>query len=508
MSKVTGVSQTKPFIAIVLFLVLYAWGASNNSTLDAWGYASQIEQGEELLQPHHLLYNVLGYCWVQLVGAIIPMDTMGLLKLLNAIFASLSLLVLHEILALLRVKEPNRVGWILLVAGSWGIMRFATDNETYIVPIFFSLLGGFFFLRGTERSGKGSIFWSGFFSAFAILFHQVMIFWWIAIATGVIVRNRKREIFQFFFAAHTVPAAYLIAVWLEYGSIRVPVIVKFGLSDYYNGAAKLEFNGRVLLMWLLSLFRSFFQAHGYMFNLFSQSWTWVIAGISAVMLTGYGLTNAIKNGKIQSSAFKRPVWIFALAALLHIFFALLSGGNAEFMAMLPALLAIVLSVIIDINPKALVITALGMLAWNITIGLIPLKYYTLDGSSMVVNSILANPQPSKSAYLLHSEQRIKNELEYRQISQKPVLLGRARYNTQQLTDSLEVLLEEGFAVYTDDYLRPQTVSREYIVEDHPASDDLWAPFRLIPCDSVVTLTGTYSLYRVLPPVASSLHPER
>ena len=89
MSKVTGVRQTKPFIAIVLFLVLYAWGASNNSTLDAWGYASQIEQGEELLQPHHLLYNVLGYCWVQLVGAIIPMDTMGLLKLLNAIFASL-----------------------------------------------------------------------------------------------------------------------------------------------------------------------------------------------------------------------------------------------------------------------------------------------------------------------------------------------------------------------------------------------------------------------------------
>jgi hypothetical protein len=508
MLRLNGNKILKPYLVVVLFLVLYAWGASNNSSLDAWGYASEIERGEELLQPHHLLYNVLGYCWVHLMSVLIPTGAIGLLKLLNALFASLSLLVLNEILTLLKVKEPNRLGWILLVAGSWGIMRFATDNEAYIVPIFFSLLGSFFFLKGAERLGKSSIFWSGFFSAFAILFHQVMVFWWVALAIGVIARYRKKGIVPFFSPALVAPVAYIAATWLEYGSVSLSGLVKFGLLDYYNGTAKLELNGRVMLMWLLSMFRSFFQVHGYMFTLFKQNWTWWVAGISAIALVGCGLVSAFTNSKIRKSALNQPIWIFMLAALLQILFALFAGGNAEFMVMLPALLAIILSVTVEVNPRALVITTLGMLTWNTTFGLIPLKYYTLDGSGMVVNNIIANPQPSKSAYLLHSLQRIENELEYRQSKQKPILLGRAKLDSQQLADSLTVLLANGFAVYTDDYRRPQIVSREYIIEKSKFSDGLWASFRLIPCDSVATLTGCYPLYRVLPPAASNPPPER
>ena len=43
---------------IILFYLLFP---TNNSTLDAYGYAASIKYGFDLFKPHHLFYNVFLY---------------------------------------------------------------------------------------------------------------------------------------------------------------------------------------------------------------------------------------------------------------------------------------------------------------------------------------------------------------------------------------------------------------------------------------------------------------
>ncbi|MEJ7658681.1 MAG: hypothetical protein WKG07_03175 [Hymenobacter sp.] len=43
-----------------------------NATGDAWYYAACARWGQELWQPHHLLYNAIGWGWLRVVGAAGP----------------------------------------------------------------------------------------------------------------------------------------------------------------------------------------------------------------------------------------------------------------------------------------------------------------------------------------------------------------------------------------------------------------------------------------------------
>ena len=65
-------------------------------------------------------------------------NTLSFLCLLNALGAIGCLCVFRKIL-LFKLESEKVVPLLLLVGSCWGFMRYATDVETYIIPLFFSL---------------------------------------------------------------------------------------------------------------------------------------------------------------------------------------------------------------------------------------------------------------------------------------------------------------------------------------------------------------------------------
>lgn len=485
-----SMKKNLPLIVILALLLLYIVGSTNNSTLDAWAYANDIEHAQNLLKPHHLLYNVAGFTWVKLSSWLLPLDTLQLLKLMNAIFATAALFVLYKILQQLKVCSKI-IPWLLLFAGaSWGVLRFSTDNETYIVPIVFSLLGSHWLIKAINTNCLKRFIVVGLFAAIATLFHQVMFFWWIALLIGLITRRKIKPIVAYALPAAIVPITYAIATYIEVGSFSITQLVDYTLSDYQNGAAQLSINSNCFVLEAINLVRSFVQGHGYIAILLNKSTWWWIGGISAMLLIFAGIL-FITNKCTKHSKFDFIFGTHLLALVLHIIFSTLSSGNAEFLVMTPFLLVILISYF-NLNHYGLALLASGILIWNTVFGIVPLKYWALDGSSMVVNHVVENGNPC-SVYILHNKPRIENELNYKNNSNGSLLL-----KAQELSSvSIDTMLHNGYNVYIDVFSRPQVFSQEYFVGEKYNPKELLDGLVITPVTSENTLCGKFWLYRVV-----------
>ncbi len=107
------------------------------------------------------------------------------------------------------------------------------------------------------------------------------------------------------------------------------------------------------------------------------------------------------------------VWVHLLAIIMQILFALLSSGNAEFMVMVPLLFVIVLSQLISNEIRFIGLFALGMLIWNLSIGLFPLHFHNLDNSNVLSTQIIKGQKnANQPLFVLFSKPRVENEVEY------------------------------------------------------------------------------------------------
>lgn len=479
-----------PIIIILAMLLLYIGGATDNSSLDAWGYANNIEHAQNLLKPHHLLYNVIGFAWVKLTSWALPLGTLALLKLLNALFAAAALFVLYKILKQLKVGSQT-IPWLLLLAGaSWGVLRFATDNETYIVPLVFSLLGSLWFIKAIGVDGQKRFAIAGLFAALAILFHQVMFFWWLSLLVGLICLRKIKPIVAFVLPALIIPIAYAIAVYIEFGSFNLTQLVNYPLADYMNGAAHINLNSKCLLFEAIGLAQTFVQVHDYIAVLFGKSAWWWVGGIVAALLFFAGIVTSILR-RAKRSRLDFIFWVHLLALVLQVCFSTLFYGKAEFLVMLPFLLAILLSYC-NLGHCGLALLASGILTWNIVLGVIPLKFWPLDGNSMVVKHIAKIGNPC-SVYILHNKPRIENELNYSNSNNGSFLL-----KAQELTSaSIDTMLYNGYNVYIDIFSRPKMYSRENFVSEKYNPKELLDGYVITPVSSENTLCGRFWLYRVI-----------
>lgn len=475
------------YALIFIFFLVYAFGSTSNSSLDAWAYADQVLKGKDLFQPHHLLYSSLGYMWVSTVSAFCSINPMTLLKLMNAIFAAGILLVLSTVLKSINLDDSLNAVLLIFAGASWGFMRFATENETYIVPIFFSLLGTYFFIRTDIQK---NVLWAGLFAVIAILFHQVMVFWWIGLLAGVVYSRSFTKMILYGVPALIVPLVYAVVVYHVYGMLSFDLLIRFVFSDYYSGAAGVDVGVKSLLLLCISIFRSFVQVHGYIINLGYLAW---ILGLLSFVLIGYGFFRIVANIKLLKINYSSIFWIVSLILFMQIGFAGLSDGNAEFMVMVPILVTILLSSVSNIGVVSIGLIGAGLFIWNLTFGIVPLKFYKLDGSEMVVNHIMSSKE--KSVYLLYSKPRIENELSYRGVRNDVILI---KYNRQGvlISDSIRNLISRGYYVYTDIYNRPITMSRETLVADMDSIQKILDNYKKVPIDSMSTMTGKYYLFQL------------
>ena len=72
------------------------------------------------------------------------------------------------------------------------MLRYATENEAYIVPLFFALLASLNWVRFLKEKNDRFALYAGLFASLAVLFHQTYIFWWAGLLAAFLNEKGKR----------------------------------------------------------------------------------------------------------------------------------------------------------------------------------------------------------------------------------------------------------------------------------------------------------------------------
>ena len=147
--------------AFLILFITYALFPTNNSSLDAYYYAASVKFSQHLFSPHHLLYNVfIGLVYKPI--HILNIDVLAFSKFINTLFSTLTLYTLYKILLLLKYSKKETITYVYLVGFSFIFWRYGTENETYIIPVFFSLLSSYWLLKYFREENTLSVILSSF----------------------------------------------------------------------------------------------------------------------------------------------------------------------------------------------------------------------------------------------------------------------------------------------------------------------------------------------------------
>lgn len=518
---------------------------THNSTPDAWYYAACVRHGHELAQPHHLLYSVAGGLWLRLLPG--TPDALAALKALNALAYGGALLVLRDLLRRVGGPAAPVAGWLLVVGSSFGMLRFATENETYMLPLLLSLLASRSWWRARATGAAGRWLVAGTWAAGAALLHQIHAGWWLGLLAGTAASTlpgaagmaRWRLVLLYGLPALLVPLAYAAAL-PGWGLPFTPAAYwHFVFRDLYAGQAGAAPSGHTLLLTSISLLRTFGQVHGSGLALLRR-WPWAVGGLallSAGLLVLAGRLGwaarrraaptvlvpaptaqpeVATPGLSAFQADKQPAdgrlfWRTHLLILgLQLACAIWAEGNAEFMVMVPALLALLLvsRSIPDPAPgwvlgPALPWVGASLLVWNLTFGLLPA--YALRFSNPAPLLARLRRQPA-AWWLLRDPNLVLNQLHYRtgqalgpaQVLPAPVLLmRRLGQSPARFRAWLAGRRAAGQPVYTDALGGPQLLDRARLTQ---GSDDaqfaLLAGYHLVRVDSFPTSFGPVYLTEI------------
>jgi hypothetical protein len=488
--------NSKSLAVPLAFALVYLIFPSKVSTTDGFGFAYHIKEGEKLFSSHHLLYNFVGFLFDRMISSFWVVDTLSLMKVLNSLAAGCSLFLLDRILKEQNIPFRDSVLWVSFVGATWGVMRFATENETYLLPICLSLLGSLWLAKFLSGKKNIYLFWAGLFTALAALFHQIHFFWWLGIALILLIKVRSlKHLILFLLPASIVPISYLLVfVSFQDADFSLGSFVQFVFRDYYSGGAELSINWRNFLLTPISFTRTFVQVHGYIYNLLVINWLYFLV-VGFCFLSFFKAIVTLKEVRLS---FKESKSIFVLchisAFTLHFLFAFISHGNAEFMVMLPFLMAIVLSRGVKNAAGFLVYLVIGLLVWNMAFGLIPLSNKSVNGNMMVAETILTRQMSThKSSYILFNRAQIGNIIEY---YNDTIDRDNLRYivefnNNEEVKSFISGELQAGKAVHTDCVDRPFTVSRSSLLIDDQR--EAFEGFEIYRVDSTVSLSGIYYL---------------
>ena len=411
------------FVAIFVIFGALLLSVPIGHTGDGWGYAADVIQADswqskELVSAHHLFYNYLCYALkpIFISSKINPINGF---TAMNWMFYGLAIFVFYKVLLALKYNQNQSIYWTLLVAGCFGVLRFSLENETYILPLFFALLGSH--LITNFNNSKSHEYMGFLLLAISVLFHQSYIFWFLAFVVSGIYRRRFMAIFL---SAFTIVLFYLLFAIQSNQSIS-----SFILHDVDAGLVQVIPNMNNLKFTLINGFRTIFQVHGNMLILI-ENWTVLsLIGIGGAVLFFYGLGISLKKqlrrfaSKIKqlaslSNLINRAKNPFFIAFILQLGFAFYSVGNAEFMVMLPMLF--ILSFHDEIIPILTHIRkmALGLWIYNGIFFIVPTFMGSFDDVGLT--SKLLSTERSTKPFVFISTQAIaiENQMEYEDAIQK------------------------------------------------------------------------------------------
>lgn len=446
----------------LFFLLVYILFPAGNSTIDGWGYAEEIKYGYNLFRPHHLLYNAFGFMLIKTAHLFnLYPDVLSTLKVLNAVTATLILVTLGRILLKMQLTAGERNLWLFFAGSSFGVWRFATENEVYLLPILFSLAGSYCFLLFLHDNKAKNLALSSVFASLACLFHQLHIFWWLALLTGLLSkRTERRNILIYLSVAIIIPLTYMsVLFFYEKASLTAGNIASFVLHDYITGSAEASVDFRNLLLTPVSLFRTFFQFHGNILLLIRKfPWLYGILFTSVTLaVSSLYMFRKIRfrTNPLYNTFFK----IHLLAFSLHLLFAFFAHGNAEFMVVLVVIIPLLINQLFLFSPRALLLISLSMFIWNFSFAIFPNYHFNFNNDEEVISFIRQHPE---GLFILKEKNIIANRYYYE--TGIPVGDRIYGYPLEKHLSGLCALQADGIEIYSDLLSKKSPLSRASLLE--------------------------------------------
>jgi hypothetical protein len=380
---------------ILLLAIIYLWLPNNNHLADSYSYGAGVKYGVELFQAHHLLYTWINYIFFNTVSALVNVDALHLMQIINSTIAILCLLLLNRILVLQQV-DRTKAEWLTLAVGcSFGIIRFAVEAEVYIFPIFFSLLSSYFFLKYIKKEHWLYSFLSGLFATIACLFHQIHLFWGIGLFVGWMLTGKVKNALLYLSSTPLVLIGYsLVIVFYEKTNLTPTSLFHYLANYYYSDAADVSLGLKDILISAITLFRTFYQVHGLVYEMFAK---FIIPSILVSIVTVFfaikGLLAFFKTPQRLKLSFKKKIFeqTHLVILILQFSFACYSHGNSEFMVMLPVLIAMLIILFENMSLRFIQYLTLSMIIWNLYMGLLPNHYLDYYNNGKVAQLLHDNP---------------------------------------------------------------------------------------------------------------------
>lgn len=471
------------------FTLLYLLLPNANPSSDAVGYAATQRWDPLHFSAHHLLYHVFWALPLQVLSFVHEPNTLWLMQAGNSLVAGGILLLCGALMQ--KIRPDYTRASLVCIGSSFGLMRYATENETYMLPLFFGLLA--LWLSFGNHPWKW--IWSAAMLALSMLFHQSYVFWWLAFVVYAYKSAGRMPALTVLSAMLPVAAFYQLAAWMEGEPLW-----RFVFHDVYEGGVQTSLSLRNVYMTPVSFLRSFLQVHGYLFWSWKHDGLWSIAAstASAVLLLFAGVQ--LIRGMQKPEAGKLWRWFLLPAFGLHLLFAFYSEGNAEFMVMLPLLLFLGTGVSALVNPQSLWLAGWAMLFWNLIHGLLPWHFRDFYGHEQLLNKLSALPP---DVYLVSEEPVMMRNLYYyhfgtqdtRLILDSPGWAFSKGNSAESARRAIDSLLTQPFRfVWYADYSRYMLNRAAFTGENSGKST--MNGFRFNVIDSIQNMNGIQYIYGI------------
>lgn len=487
--------QNQCWFVIAFFVFINIFFLNHNNSSDAYGYAFSMQTGEELWNPHHLLYNPLGWILIR-IFSFTGLSPLVLMQCANIAFAAAALWMVYCLLRLLKVSNP--VPFVFMCSGAFVFLRFCNENETYIIPVFFSLWATFFvFSQNPKRVFLGLLI-----SSIAVLFHQIHLFWHFALCIYTLRSQRSGLAFVQVLCS-------IVCIGLPYWCIAAYLhksLLLFLTQDAANGLVQLVPDSANFKFFVLNFIRSFFQVHGEFTYLFqTYRLLYVFALFTLFLLVLFCVKVLKQKIRINNSNFKREKSTLWFIVILQAGFAWYSVGNAEFMTMLPILLFILLALYSrgDSEKKYYYLGAAFWL-WNLSMAVIPhhfLDFVPLKQEYTYLNSLKANP---KTIWVSRNSTHLYNYHCYvsacsKQTPGKEVwklIKTPAETGTERFTQWADSCISSGKRIITDCIDYPEFASRASLLFASDNALYLKSNYKLLLVDSLNMVNGKIKIHEL------------
>ena len=481
------------WFTLIVILFLYLLFPSGLSTTDSWYYAASIKYGGEIFHSHHLLYNALGlvFCWLPAKAGF---EIISCMKVMNALFAFMTLFVIQQILYSFKIAGKQVIIITGLAGFSFSILRYATENETYIVPLFFALLASFNYIKFITTGNNRYAWYTGLWATISVLFHQTYIFWWLGLLIGFLFEKRKKPIFYYIMISLIAPVVYIIVSLSYKGGSEWERIISFIFGDFRE-TVRLGFTGKGMFLSVVNLIRSFMQIHGYIYSMIKENILLLIPGIVSLVFMVLAFMEFPDRSKTNIS--KRFTSVHIIIMVLQFIFAMASYGNAEFMVMIPVLIFILVPFFALNFEKFLLRIMISIGVWNISYGIIPLHFKSQAPENFLCESALSG----QKIIIALDDQLIKSMLYYKtgnnnieSVLKSPALLEIKGKDTEILEGVIDNALNIGKEVYAN-CLDNAPISRSTIMEGQK-NKEFFSKYVATLIKSWKQVTGTRSIYRI------------